>query len=186
MKKRLSVVLLLCIVSTGCATFQSWTKLEKQEYIDNARGFKASVPIGWMRHTQTSEFFITLDGELLNSIRVARVKFDTPLPDTKEKFLVEMNIQELSQVQINAGKSNPDITNFVVNSNKPRTVNGQQAFLLEYTFLNKDGLKYEGRNIGFSDGKWVYLLFYEAPSQYYFKKSLDVFESFVNSFELMK
>lgn len=186
MKKMILAMVLLSIGFAGCATFQPWSKLEKSEYVDHARGFKATVPVGWMRLTQSKFFFITYDGELLNSIVVDRVKFDAPLQNTKRKFSAEMSPQELSEVEIDALKSNPEITNVVISSNKPMTVSGKQAFSLEYTFSNKDGLKYEGRNVGFSVDDKVYLITYEAPAQNYFAKSLQAFTDFIQSFELIK
>ncbi|MCB9771329.1 MAG: hypothetical protein H6754_02095 [Candidatus Omnitrophica bacterium] len=179
-------IFLLCGVFSGCSTFKPWVAIEKSEYVDTARGFKASVPVGWMRLTHSKDFFITYDGELLNDIIVEKSRLNTDLVNTKRKFLPEMTPQELAEVQIDSLKSNPNITNVVINSNKPTTVDGMHAFLLDYTCFNKDGLQYQARNIGFIYENWIYLISYEAPAQHYFAKYVGQFEAFLASFQLIK
>ncbi len=186
MKKIIWILLFSCGILTGCATFQPWVKLEKTEFVDKTNDFKADVPVGWMRSTLGKDFYITYDGGLLNRISVDRAKFNEELPNTKRRFTPEMTVQELAEVSIDVLKSNANITNVGILSNKPLTVDEKEAFELAYTFINKDGLKYEGRTIGMAHGKGMYLIAYEAPAQHYFAKSQDVFDNFVKSFHFIK
>lgn len=183
---RRTLVAVFALGLTGCAVFAPWTQLKAQEYRDTARGFKTSVPIGWMRFNMVNFFLMTKDGTVLDKIIVERRKIDTKLEFTKKKFAKDMTAQELAEVEIDNIKTNPETGKFELLSNKPVTIAGQSAFHLEYTFtFTEGGLKIKGDHYGFVYKDWIYRVNFEAAAQHYFEKCLGDFKRFMESFELL-
>jgi hypothetical protein len=176
---------LLLINLAGCSTLVPWTQLKGALYTDSNRKFKATVPAGWMRFNADKNFVITRDGVKLNQITVIRGAPDVELENTKKRFSAEMTPQELGETQTALLKSTPDITDVVIVENRPITIGQSGGFLLKYTFRNNDGLRYEGRAAGFLHGRWIYRLFYEAPTQHYFPLYEPHWETFLESFQIV-
>lgn len=179
-------MLLITALLSGCESFQPWSKISQPEFEDRSRGFKTTVPVGWMRHNPNKDYFITNDGEILDNITVKKIKFDTALENTKRRFLPEMTPEELADVRLDIAKSNPGINNVTVMSNSPAVIDGQNAFLLEFTFINKMGLKYHAHCSGFAFNNYVYLINFEATDQHYYAKTHEAFNTFLKNFKLIK
>jgi len=171
---------------TGCASMAPWMEMRKSGYKDTGRGFTATVPTGWMKCNYVKNFLITRDGVQLNRIGVARLKPTDKLQFTKKQFALDMTPQDLAEVEIDDLKSDPDVKNFELISNTPAEIGGKKAFRIEALMVDTNGLKERVIEYGFVYDKFVYLVFYCAPEQYYFAKYLPAFEEFQSSFKLIE
>jgi hypothetical protein len=170
---------------TGCASLTPWTEMKKADYRDTGRGFTATIPTGWMRCNYLKFFLITRDGLSLNRIAVEKSKPDTKLDFTKKRFALDMTPQDLAEVEIDDCKSNPNIKNLKLVSNTPAEIDGKNAFRIEMLTTDQNGLKERVIEYGFIADKFIYIIGYGAPQQYYFTKYFSDFEKFLASFKLI-
>ncbi len=168
---------------SGCAT---WTQMVQREYQEKGKGFKAEMPGDWMRYNLGPAFILTKDGITLNIIFVERIKYAKKLEHTKKIYFEGMSIQELVETEIDNIRSNEGIDKFQIISNQPQTIDGREAFRVEYTyaFLPAE-LKVHGIQYGFMEGKWIYRIRFEAAEQHYFKQTIKDFERFIKSFRVI-
>lgn len=184
MKKIFLIILVFCL--SGCATFGPWIETKEERYKDKARGFCADLPKGWMRSNFVQYFMITRDGVLLENISVERLKTDKKLEFTKKTLFKNMNIQDLTEIEIDNFCANENIKKFEILSNKLLLLSGQEAFRLEYTYLTANNLKIQGIHYGFIYKDWVYRIHYEAAAQHYFNKHLGDFNNFIKTFQILE
>jgi hypothetical protein len=98
-----------------------------------------------------------------------------------------MTPQDLAEVEIDNFKSNTSINHFEVSDNRPTTIDGTDAFCMDYSFLTtEEGLKVQGTHCSFIYDEWVYRIRYEAPVQHYFPKYKSDFDAFLKSFKLIR
>jgi len=166
----------------GCAP---WTQLKGQEYKFHAGGFKAQVPRDWMK-ANTGFFLMTRDGLALNEVSVKRYRFKDKLEHTAKRFFPQMLPQDLVEVEQDNFRANANITGFEIIRNEPRTIHGQDGYLIEYTFSTMRGLTYHGIQSGFAYDEKVYRIRYEAPQQHYYETALSDFDTFLETFRLLK
>ena len=178
------LILFILVVSlSGCA-LTNWSPLRKVEYKDGARRFTAEVPAGWMKFNLVNYFVMTRDGIVLEKIAVERRKFTQDLEFTKKKFSADMTPQELAEIEIDNLKANGKIDRVEIASNKPASIDGRSAFRLEYSFFAEGGLKVRGTRYGFTEGDFIYRVYYEAADQHYYDMYIQDFERFIKSFKL--
>lgn len=181
-KFNFSLFIFFVLLSQGCA-LTTWTQLKGMVYKDGARRFEAEMPEGWMRLNAGNYFLITKDGVLLNRITVERVLLNKKLEFTKKVFAEGMSAFELSEVEVDNMKANPEYTRFQLISNKPQEADGRDGFRLEYFYVSKN-LDVHGIHQGFIYDKWAYRIRYEAADRHYFDKYKKDFERFIETFRI--
>jgi hypothetical protein len=177
--KRLFLVCAILLLTAGCISLP-WVKTEGP-YTATAQNISADLPEGWMRHNSDQYLFITKDGPLLQYIMVERIHHDGELKYTKKKFRRGMLPDEIAGIIIDNQKSNENVLNMKVETNKPAMINGNPGFEMTFTYKDKRGLEHKSLYYGFMKGDWFYGIRYNAPQRHYYEKELKTFRKFVES-----
>ena len=175
----------ILLIFSGCATWQliNTDNLKWKQYY-----FEAELPEGWVKfNSPVHLLFLTKDGVLLQCITISRHDLDKELPMSKKKIKENMLIQDIASIVVDEMTLNrEEYLNLEFLENKPSNIGGIKGFRLIYTFNNKDFMQYRGIAYGFIFKKKYYDIEYLAAKQYYFEKGFLDFESFVNSFKVIK
>jgi hypothetical protein len=176
------VVLLLA----GCLR-RPWTPTSSEtDYVATFQNVSVRLPDDWMlRSDQDDILLVTRDGVLLQNVIVAAIGVDDELKYTKKKFSRGMLPLEQAEVVLDNMESDPARNAFKVLSKKPAEVDGHDAFRVEISFKDEDGLLYKGIMYGFMQNNWFYLVRYVAPNRHYFSRDQDKFEDVVKSLKLL-
>lgn len=172
----------LIIFFSGCAT---WTVLNGGEYRFNDVGFKASLPNDWMAYKPAYGFMMTKDGFSLNHISVKKIKFLQRLANTNKRFQKGMLLQEILEVEIDSIRSNKRIYYLNIIKNEPVTIDGLEAYRIEYEYEEKSGLKVKAIQSGFIYNGFVYRIVFKAARIHYYDATRKDFETFLESFKLL-
>lgn len=184
MNKRANLVLVLviCAVMNGCTTMQL-VKPGKTKW--KSSKFSSTLPVGWVRFSSFGNWLsLTRDGQFLQYISLSHTKTNKELKNTKVKLTEDLLIQEVADIIKNELSLTPDISGFESVSLKPATLDGLEAFRLEYTYKNKELVDYHGIVYGFILNKKYYEIQYSAMEQHYYKAGLQAFEDFVKDFRV--
>jgi len=182
--KRIKNIIFLVLIAccTGCTT---WAVLEGGQAEFKDTGFKASMPEGWMGYMPADGFMATKDGHSLNYIRVQKIKFLQRLTNTKKRFQIGMLLHEILEVEMDSIKSNK-MTFFInIIKNNPITIDGREAYRLEYEYEEKSGLKVKAIQCGFIYNNYVYRISFKAAKLHYHDSTIKDFEKFLESFKLL-
>ena len=173
-------VIVVCLVISGCATMR-YVKPNAQRW---AKGnFEATLPIGWVVYNAPGyQLYLTKDGFSLQSIIITFSKTNKELPNTKRKITENMLLQEVSELILDELRLNQAYKNLSLLSNKPVQLGGLDAFRLEFTYNNDIFVKYHKILYGFILSKRYYEIEYTATQQHYYDKSVNDFQSFIDSF----
>src|SRR3989338_38498 len=187
MKKIYTIGFLLALFAvSGCAGLSKWTQLTQKVYQEKGRGFSAELPADWMRYNWGEYFFMTKDGMALNSVAAGRIKFNKGLENTKKVFSEGMTPQEIAEVEIDNLRSSPQSDKFQVISNQPRVIDGWPGFEIEYVYtVTESGLKVRGVHCGLIEKDWIYRIRYEAAEGFYFKRTQNNFDRFLETFKVI-
>lgn len=184
MKNRFFQCLIILAVSlSGCSMY---VPVDRGEFGNKRYGF--AVPIAdadWMQRRRAEGWVITRDGELLQYIRVQRQPLGAELSTTKRRFIADMSPLELAEVEQDVLRSQRNIGYFEVVSSTPVTVDGREAFRLEYSLRRHSGLHVRGIRYGFIHEDRVFRLHFEAAQEHYFDQYQKKFENIVENFKVL-
>lgn len=181
--KRLLLLCAILLLVAGCFSLP-WVKTEVGRYTAPAQHVSAELPEGWMRLNTDDYLFITKDGPALQYIMVQRFQCDSELKHTKKKFRRGMLPNEVAEIVIDNNRSNQDVLNLKVESNKPAKIDGRSGFELTFTYKDKDELEYKSLYYGFLEGEWFYGIRYNAPQRHYYQKEIKTFEKFLSTLKV--
>ena len=173
----------LCVF-TGCVAY--WTTVDKTTTMSTG-DFKVTVPGGWSKYysdSNTSMFYLTKDGNLLQYVVLNNYAVGAKLANTAKEFTDQMLLQEVADLLAAEFAADKTMPNFKLLANVPVTMDGKEAFRLEYSYDNVDGVVYKGVTYGFKYKKSFWTLNYRAVDTYYFAKDSQVFDKMIDSFKI--
>ena len=170
------------LVLASLAACTPWTRVDQNTRIETrGNDYTLELPLGWVRRTDTSDFFVTRDGPALNYIAVNRQPHDRKLPLTKRETRAEMLPHELAELLLAEWKSSEATANLQVVSNTPVQLGGKPAVRLHIRYKNERGLPIERAMVALVDARGRLSIQYEAPAIVYFQRGLADFEAMVAS-----
>lgn len=198
--KKILVLIVLAVLSSGCAQTAYWTMTDDMNSIVKSKSFRMTVPEGWVRTTNADTFerlniddkaqtilleamTVTRDGTGLHAINVTRRYPETAFPTIKKKSKHTMLPVEAADLYVSELRKRSGLEQLKVLSNKPSKVNDKQAFRLVMQFKNDDGLRIRILSYGFVDKTGFYTINYRAPYLHYYKRDRKKFEKLVGSFK---
>jgi hypothetical protein len=179
--------------------------LVRGRHVSADANFTVDLPDGWRQHNASFDSLkvvtemlgkrrkldwdvirLTRDGLLLQQIAIGRIPIAEELPYTKRKFADNMIPLEAAEVISDDMRSNSNLYHQQIVEDAPAMLGGYQGFKLHYAYRTEEELKVEGLFYGTLVGPWLYYVLYEAPTQHYFAKDLQLFEKTRSSFEILK
>jgi hypothetical protein len=203
MIKKALALLVLVLLTSGCAQTAYWTMTDDVNRVVQSTSFQMSVPEGWVRTTKPvtwerieidgepetillESMAVTRDGTGIHAITITRHYPDTSFPTIKRKSVANMLPAEVADLYVSELRKRSGLERLKVLSNKPANINGKPAFRLEMQYKNEDGLRIRIVSYGFVDKTGFYSINYRAPYLYYYKRDYKKFTSVVRSFKQLK
>jgi len=166
---------------TGCVS--TWTATPGPQRADKI-GVTAELPAGWSRFNPDAGLVMTRDGMLLQSVVVARDKYETKIANTERKISANTEAIEAAQILIDAMKADQSKHHLELLDNQPATVAGHPGFRLEVTYKTGDGLTlHETIYVALTEDSYV-IVRYTAPNRYYHERDAGAFEQIVASLQI--
>jgi hypothetical protein len=154
-------------------------------FIDEQNNYSIAFPDSWhSTRNGNNRLLVTRQGWDLQSICVERFLVNDGLPNTKKIISDKMILPDQAQSMIDCIRNSPNLTRFVLQSNKPAMLSGKSAFRIEYSYGEGD-LTYQCICYGQVRGEWLYVVQYYAPLRYYFEITLNDFEKSVKTFSIL-
>lgn len=153
---------------------------------DSTYHFAVKIPKGWWQLETDKYFLITKDNPYLQYALIQERPIDKAFQHTKKKLESGMLPQEAAGVILDEIGADKNILNFELIENTPATIDGNEGFRILFTYQDKAGSSFKTLYYGFMKGNIFYNLRYTAAKRHYFQKDLKTFESFLDSFRLIK
>lgn len=201
--KRLFALIVMAVLTSGCATTAYWTMTDDMNRVAESKSFRMSVPEGWVRSTEADTWeqveidgelhpvllesmTVTRDGTSLHAITVTRRYEDNAFPTLKRKSNPGMLPMEAADLYVAELRKRNGLERLEVLSNKPAQVDGKPGFELLLQYRNDDGLRVQVESYGFVDKTGFYTINYRAPYLYYYDRDRREFADLVQSFRQLQ
>jgi hypothetical protein len=183
---RRSLVVLACLVASGCAPTPARVETPRIEALD--KSYAVELPTGWIRqYTAEKNLIASRDGFLLQTIALVRRPLKEAFPRTKKVATTGMLPSELAELEIAELKLRGELTAaLTVLENEPAALSGKEGFRVKVAYNNARGLEFNEVVYGVADESSMYRVTYRAPKLYYFDRYYPDFERAVQSFTLTK
>jgi hypothetical protein len=190
MLKFLLVAVVLSLLA-GCAAVQ----LVETGPQTVAKGFRVDTPVAWGRLDAGYRSVWTLDGLPLNQLYFNAAIKDGEHITTRKKqsrsnatgpfFRQGSDASQIQQLVVDYLRES-GMVDVQASNLSPARMGDVEGLRFDLSYATSKGLIYRGRVVGAEHQNQLYLIWYVAPSEYYFERDLALAEQVMNSASIVR
>ncbi|MFP4240659.1 MAG: hypothetical protein ACLFTW_01695 [Chitinispirillaceae bacterium] len=189
MRKLIAALLSLLVVfftGIGCGGSSAWKVTESQKPLVSGDGYSIDLPPRWMVYEEQGVTLLTRHGAPMDLIQLKKIPLNSSLPHTTRAIDSLMQVYEVAEVVVGNLRAAPGIYDLTLKELSPAQIDGNEGFLVRFSYALENGMIRNCLFFGFVSGQWYYELGYYALEEFYYENSLDSFMKVVKSFALVE